>query len=283
MTFRFAVVGHPVTHSRSPDIHHAFARQVGLTMEYDAIDLPEDEFEVGIQALINQGYQGFNVTLPHKEHAYVWVSEHSQRAQLAGAVNTLMPAEHGPGWRGDNTDGQGLVDDLTRLQGLELAGKRVLILGAGGAVRGVVGPLLECHPHSLHIANRTAARAEALAAHFAPQAASGHCALTAGGFEQVEGEYDLVINGTSASLGGEIPSIPASVFASQAHAYDMMYGPGTTSFNTWALAQGAATCSDGLGMLVGQAAESFTLWTGHAPDVAPILAQVRQQLEAEAG
>ena len=283
MSYRFAVVGHPVAHSRSPDIPHAFARQLGLSVQYDAVDLPEDGFESGIQALIEAGYQGFNVTLPHKEHAYVWVSEHSQRAQLAGAVNTLMPTEHGPGWRGDNTDGQGLVHDLTQIQGLDLSGKRLLILGAGGAVRGVLGPLLECRPQRLHIANRTAARAESLAAHFAPQSSAGHCALTAGGFDQSKDEFDLVINGTSASLGGDIPPVPSSVFAANAHAYDMMYGPGTTPFNAWALAQSVAGSSDGLGMLVGQAAESFRLWTGRAPDVAPVLAQVRKQLKAEAG
>lgn len=277
MSFRFAVVGHPVAHSWSPQIHQAFAQQLGLSVTYDAIDIPESDFEPGIQALIEQGYEGFNVTLPHKEHAYVWVSEHSHRAQLAGAVNTLMPTGSGH-WCGDNTDGVGLIHDLTRLQGLSLQGYRVLILGAGGAVRGILGPLLACQPQAIHVANRTPSKADMLARHFAVLATQQHTTLTASGFDQISEQYDLVINGTSASLHAELPPVSGAVFAPGATAYDMMYAAGRTTFNEWAAAQGVSRCIDGLGMLVGQAAESFTLWTGQRPDAAPVLRDMRKLL-----
>ncbi|MCH8552193.1 MAG: shikimate dehydrogenase [Natronospirillum sp.] len=282
MNYHFAVLGHPVSHSRSPDIHHQFARDLGLSVQYEAIDIPEDAFEARVQQLIEAGMHGFNVTVPHKETACQWVANLTARASRAGAVNTLLQDPDRPGqWLGDNTDGAGLLYDLTHLQGLVLEGRRVLLIGAGGAVRGVLEPLLEAQPLAVHVANRTPARAEEMVEHFADTAQACGTELTGGGFDTVSPGWDIVINGSAASLQGDIPAIDAAVMAGVSACYDMMYSADATPFNVWASAQGVPRCMDGLGMLVGQAAESFTLWTGQRPDAAPVLAALRKKLSGK--
>ena len=270
MTDRYCVFGHPVGHSKSPAIHAAFAEQAGEAIEYTAIEAPLDDFAGAWRDFVAAGGRGANVTVPFKEDAYRLCDELTPRARRAGAVNTLILTAEG-GARGDTTDGAGLVGDLER-HGVTLAGARVLVLGAGGAVRGVLEPLLEAGPASLHIANRTAAKARALAADFADLGE-----VSGSGFEAVEGPFEVVINGTSASLAGDLPPLPEALFAPGATAYDMMYGAEPTVFLRWAEARGARGI-DGLGMLVGQAAESFFLWRGKRPDVAPVLEALRQAL-----
>lgn len=281
MTLLLAVLGHPVAHSRSPDIHHRFARQCGLDVVYRAIDVAPGQFEQSVQALSEEGYVGFNVTVPHKETAFSWVGKHSHRALKAGAVNTLIRDRASGDWLGDTTDGEGLVRDLTDIQGVDLAGRRILVLGAGGAVRGILEPLLATGPAGVHIANRTPERAEALAESFRSEADSAHCELSASGFDTVSGEYELIINGTSASLAAEVPPLDPTVIGAHTLVYDMVYGADETPFNAWARQAGAGKTLDGLGMLVGQAAASFQLWTGQRPDIAPVLSALREQLDAQ--
>ncbi len=278
-TQRFAVLGHPVTHSLSPRIHRAFARSLGLAVEYDAIDVPADAFDRKVPELINQGWEGFNVTVPHKEHACRWADHLTGRARRAGAVNTLLPDPDRPGqWLGDTTDGAGLLYDLTQVQALMLESRRILILGAGGAVRGVIEPLLQAQPLAIHIANRTPNRAQQLVEQFAEAAHETGTELTGGGYDVAESGWDLVINGTAASLSGEVPPLEPSAMQAVGACYDMMYSAETTPFLAWSEALGVARCMDGLGMLVGQAAESFMLWTGQRPDVTPVLALLREEL-----
>ncbi|WP_016855175.1 shikimate dehydrogenase [Halomonas smyrnensis] len=270
MTDRYCVFGHPIGHSKSPAIHAAFAEQTGEALEYTAIEAPLDDFAGAWRAFVEAGGRGANVTVPFKETAYRLCDALTPRAERAGAVNTLILEADGR-TRGDTTDGAGLVGDLKR-RGVTLAGARILVLGAGGAVRGVLEPLLAEAPASLHIANRTAGKAAGLAADFADLGR-----VSGGGFESVEGPFDVVVNGTSASLGGDLPPLPNDLFAPGATAYDMMYGAEPTVFLRWAAERGAATI-DGLGMLVGQAAESFSLWRGVRPDVAPLLEALRRAL-----
>ncbi|HSH57195.1 MAG TPA: shikimate dehydrogenase, partial [Halomonas sp.] len=248
MTDRYCVFGHPVAHSKSPFIHAAFAEQTADTIEYTAIEAPRDDFPGAWQRFTAEGGRGANVTVPFKEEAFRLCDTLSERARRAGAVNTLSLAGDGR-THGDTTDGIGLVRDLER-HGVALAGARILVLGAGGAVRGILEPLLARHPASLLVANRTAARAEALAADFRDLGE-----IAGGGFDRVEGPFDLVINGTSASLAGDLPPLPDGLFAAGATAHDMMYGAEPTLFLRWAGERGARTV-DGLGMLVEQAAES---------------------------
>jgi len=264
MTDRYAVFGHPIAHSQSPAIHAAFARQTGQDLRYEAILAPLDGFAASVAAFIAAGGRGANVTVPFKEEAFRLAGRLSARAERAGAVNTLS-FEDGA-LLGDNTDGAGLVADLVRNLKRDLAGARILLLGAGGAARGVAGPLLDLRPVALVIANRTAGRAEALARLFDRNAVG--C-----GFEAVEGRFDLVVNATAASLAGELPPLPPDVFAPGALAYDMMYGR-DTPFLAFARERGAAT-ADGLGMLVEQAAEAFFVWRGVRPDTAPVIAGLR--------
>ena len=264
MTDRYAVFGHPIAHSKSPQIHAAFARQTGQDMTYEAILAPTDGFAASVAAFIAAGGRGANVTVPFKEDAFRLANRLSPRAQLAGAVNTL--SFDATGIVGDNTDGAGLVADLTRNLGRPLAGRRILLIGAGGAARGVIGPLLEQRPAALVVANRTAARADALAALFGN-------GVSACGLDGIEGAFDLVINATAASLAGELPPLPPAIFAPGCLAYDMMYGR-DTPFLAFARQYGAAT-ADGLGMLVEQAAEAFHLWRGVRPATAPVIAQLR--------
>lgn len=273
----YAVIGNPIAHSKSPQIHAAFARQTGQDLVYEALLAPVDGFAQTVADFRARGGRGVNVTVPFKLEAFALADRHSPRAHAAGAVNTL--AFEADGILGDNTDGAGLVRDLGVNLNFPLAGRRILLLGAGGATRGVLLPLLDSGPASLTIANRTVGKAEALAALFAARA--GAAVVDACGFDALAGRrFDLVINATAASLADELPPLPPGLYAEDALAYDMMYGRGPTRFMHAALADGAARAADGLGMLVEQAAESFTLWRGVRPDSGPVLAALRRQIDA---
>jgi len=274
MTDRYCVLGNPVAHSRSPAIHAAFARQCAEDISYQAILAPLDDFAGSVRDFVAAGGKGANVTVPFKEEAFRLCDQLSERAATAGAVNTLTFAAGSI--LGDNTDGAGLVRDIATNLVFPLAGRDILLLGAGGAARGVVGPLLAAAPSSLAIANRSADKAVALARAFA-----GKVAVDAGNFADFAGRrFDLVINATSASLAGESLPLPAGLFAPGSLAYDMMYGKGETPFLARARAQGAARQADGLGMLVEQAAEAFLVWRGVRPDSGPVLAALRAQRAA---
>lgn len=265
MTDRYAVFGNPIAHSRSPRIHAAFAAQTGQTLKYEALLAPLDGFAAAVAAFRDAGGRGANVTVPFKEQAHALCSHLTPRARAAGAVNTLI--FEGSEVLGDNTDGIGLVHDLLANLGVAIADRRVLLMGAGGAARGVVLPLLEQKPAELFIANRTAAKAEELVRHFSSPLLKG------GGYEAVAGPYDLVINATAASLAGDLPPLPAGLFAPGALAYDMMYGK-DTPFLALARREGVRG-ADGLGMLVEQAAEAFFLWRGVRPATGPVIDQLR--------
>ncbi|QLC73049.1 shikimate dehydrogenase [Pseudomonas sp. LPB0260] len=270
---RYGVFGNPIGHSKSPLIHRLFAAQTGQQLSYEALLAPLDDFAGFARAFFVEG-RGANVTVPFKEQAFQLADALSDRARRAGAVNTLMKRDDGS-LLGDNTDGAGLVRDLTVNAGCELRGKRILLLGAGGAVRGVLEPLLAQQPAVLVIANRTVAKAEQLASEFADLGP-----LVASGFDWLDAPVDLIINGTSASLAGELPPIAPSLIApGHTLCYDMMYARQATAFNRWAAEHGAARTLDGLGMLVEQAAEAFCLWRGVRPDSAPVLAELRRQLQ----
>ncbi|QSP95594.1 shikimate dehydrogenase [Marinobacter salinisoli] len=268
----YAVVGHPISHSKSPRIHSLFAQETGEAVEYTAIQAPLDDFDGTVRQFFERGGKGLNVTVPFKEQAWQLADQRTARAAKAGAANTLFLDEHGK-LVADNTDGCGLVRDLTGNHGLALGGARILVLGAGGAVRGVLGPLLAEAPAALTVANRTVAKAEALAVLFQDEAQA--TALTACGFEQAQGPFDLIINGTSASLQGDLPPLPANVITGGTTVYDMMYSLQTTTFNQWALDHGANRVCDGLGMLVEQAAESFRIWRGVTPQTTPVMDVLR--------
>ena len=272
MSDLYCVFGNPVAHSRSPAIHAAFAAASGADLCYEARLAPRDGFVSAVTNFVAAGGKGANVTVPFKEEAYRLCARLSERAARAGAVNTLVFG--GSEVFGDNTDGAGLVQDITANLGFALGGRRILLLGAGGAARGVIAPLLAGGPASLHIANRSADKAQLLAAAFADMAP-----LAGGSFAELAGKsFDLVINATSASLSGESLPLPAGLFAPGALAYDMMYGKGETPFLHLARAQGAAQCADGLGMLVEQAAEAFFVWRGVRPPTATVLADLRRQI-----
>jgi shikimate dehydrogenase len=268
---RYCVIGNPIAHSKSPAIHARFAAATAQQLSYEACLAPVDGFAATVRRLVAEGYRGANVTVPFKLEAAALCDSLSARARAAGAVNTLS-FEAGA-IRGDNTDGAGLVRDIVRNAGLALAGRRVLLLGAGGAARGVVLPLLDEAPAHIVIANRTVATAHALVGQF-PQHGER---LSASGFAQLEGRFDLVVNATSASLAAALPPVPPAVFGTDTLALDMMYGPEPTVFMRFA-AQHGATVRDGLGMLVEQAAEAFHLWRGVRPETQAILRELRQQL-----
>ncbi|EHK9073325.1 shikimate dehydrogenase [Vibrio parahaemolyticus] len=271
---RYAVFGNPIGHSKSPFIHTLFARQTNQSLTYTAECAPVGGFIEAAKAFFADGGKGCNVTLPFKEDAYQFASRLTERAQLAGAVNTLKKLDDGE-IIGDNTDGAGLVQDLLQHQ-VVLEGARILIIGAGGAARGVIKPLLDQKPTSLTITNRTFSKAEELAELF-----SAYGPVTAKEMNTIAEEFDIIINSTSASLSGELPAISSSVFAANSTSYDMMYGKGDTTFNQWAQQHGAAHAYDGLGMLVGQAAESFMLWRGLRPGAKQILRELRKNLEGQ--
>jgi len=265
----YGVIGHPVSHSLSPRIHAAFAQQCDQHLSYRAIDAEPDQFEQTLQAFAAQGGRGLNVTVPFKQTAWEWVDERDPSAQLAGAVNTIVFDKNGQTC-GYNTDGIGLCRDLNQNLNYRLAERKLLLLGAGGAARGVIAPLLSAQPASLTIANRTLERATDLAGLFAELGPVNAVPL-----DCIPGSYDLVINATSASLKAEKLALPEKLLGPQAAAYDMMYSEQLSPFLQWAAANGAAIVTDGLGMLVEQAAESFQIWRGVHPDTAPVLAALR--------
>lgn len=280
MTDTYAVFGHPIAHSQSPRIHRWFAEQTGQNMTYEAILAPEDDFQGSAQAFFDQGGLGANVTLPFKLDALVFADQLSPRAKRAGAVNTLQKGQNHQIY-GDNTDGIGLVRDLTDNLGLALSQKRVLILGAGGAARGAIEPLIQAGVKQLKIANRTPSKAQQLIKIF--HGLQPKTELTAGDWDSLVGsQFDLVINATSASLSGQLPPLPSGLFAPGALAYDMMYGAYPTAFMRWADDVGASEVEDGLGMLVEQAAEAFFLWRHQRPETTSILYRLRSLLQEQA-
>lgn len=266
---KYAVFGHPIAHSQSPFIHTQFAEQEGEVIEYEKIlvENSREAFQAALRDFWANGGRGANITVPFKELAYEMADELSERAQAAGAVNTLILLENGR-VRGDNTDGAGLVHDL--LRHLDLQNKKIVILGAGGAARGAILPLLAQQPESLIIVNRTHEKAVALAAKFGVQAATFA--------ETANWAADVVINSTSSGLTGELPDVSASLLAGAQLVYDMVYGEKAARFLQYARDCGAAQVVDGLGMLVGQAAESFRLWRGFAPQIAPVIAAMRAEM-----
>ncbi len=267
---RYAVIGNPIAHSKSPQIHAEFARATGQAMTYELLQAPLDGFAATVESFRRAGGCGLNVTVPFKLEAFAIAQSTSDRARAAGACNTLN--RDGDGWHADNTDGAGIVADLTRNLGVTLRERDVLVLGAGGAARGVLVPLFGEGPRSVTISNRTANKAQALAAYFA-QYGTVHARAPAA---LAGSTFDVVINATSAGLGGEVAwPWPPGLFRRDAFAYDMIYSDTTTAFLRWARTQGAARLADGLGMLIEQAAESFALWRGVRPDTAPIFAMLR--------
>ncbi|MGB2421605.1 MAG: shikimate dehydrogenase [Porticoccaceae bacterium] len=274
MADKYAVFGNPIAHSQSPDIHRQFAEQTGQDLSYSKQLVAEDGFEAAANAFFASGGKGLNITVPFKQDAYAYVARTTPRARRAGAVNTLSLEADGT-ILGDTTDGVGLVSDIVNNLGWEIRHKRVLVLGAGGAVRGVLEPLLEQQPQHIVIANRTVDKALQLSKGFAEFGYLLGC-----GFDMLgEQQFDLIINGTSAGLQGELPPLPDSLIdaSGTTACYDMLYGAEPTPFIQWA-AQRGAQVSDGLGMLVGQAAESFALWRGVRPETAPVIADLRAKL-----
>ncbi|MFJ2994655.1 shikimate dehydrogenase [Pandoraea sp. NPDC087047] len=276
---RYAVIGHPVEHSQSPFIHAEFARATGQHLTYERLLAPLDAFAATVRTFVEQGARGANVTVPFKLEAHALADRLTERAQAAGAVNTLV--FDAQGITGDNTDGVGLVRDIEGPLGVSLAGHRVLLLGAGGASRGAMLPLIEANPAALFIANRTASRADELVARFTDAARRHGVALAGGGWDAVPASFDVVINATAGSLQGDVPPLPALTFAAGSLAYDMMYGAQPTVFMTHALSAGAARASDGLGMLVEQAAEAFCVWRDVRPSTDVVRAALRARLTAK--
>lgn len=272
-TDTYAVVGHPVGHSLSPRIHQAFARQTNQPMSYRALELPLSGFAEGVERFFAEGGCGLNVTVPFKQEAHAWVSELDTLAQAAAAVNTILPTKSG--FLGCNTDGLGLLADLTDNLGLVLPGMRVLLLGAGGAAQGVIEPMMGAGVSSLTLANRTLPKAAALVQRFASRASQAGVLLESVSLEKVAAGYDLVINATAGSIAGVGDLVPAESLEGTL-CYDMMYGP-NTAFCDFAEASGASGCVDGLGMLVEQAAAAFQLWRGVAVETESILAELRGQ------
>lgn len=265
----YAVMGNPIDHSLSPQIHGMFAQQLQIQLDYRRIHVDVGGFDQAVDSFRAEGGQGVNVTVPFKIEAWELADERSERAQLAGAANTLWFTDDRI--HADNTDGVGMCRDITGNLGFPVADRNVLVVGAGGAVRGVLGPLLDERPAAVMIANRSVDKAETLVEVFA-----GRTRLETGGFDDLPGRsFDLVINGTSASLQGELPPLPDGLFNDDALAYDMMYGGERTPFLRWAAAQRAAQLADGLGMLVEQAAESFHIWHGKRPDTGQVIAKLR--------
>lgn len=274
---RYAVLGNPIEHSRSPQIHRLFAEQTGEEIAYDALLVPRARFVATVRELVAAGARGFNVTLPFKGEACESVDWRSEEAERAGAVNTVVVAADGV-LNGYNTDGQGLLHDLVDNLGWTVAGKCVLLIGAGGAVAGILPALLEAGPARILIANRSPRKAELLADRFdAPGI------LAAAPLGRIPEAFDLVINGTSASLQGDVPRLDENAVDAHTRCYDLVYGPGITAFNRWAAMRGAAATSDGLGMLVEQAARSFELWRDKRPLTRPVIERLRAELSQQRG
>jgi shikimate dehydrogenase len=273
---RYAVVGNPIGHSLSPRIHTLFAAQTNEHMVYEARLGRPGHFEEDVRGWFRDGLRGLNVTVPFKEDAFRLVDRRTPRAERAGAVNTIWPEADGA-LTGDNTDGAGFLRDLTKRVGFDPAGRQILILGAGGATRGLLEPLLRTAPARLVIANRTSERALALVEAFAELGGATHFESSA--LDAIpEGPYDLLVNATAAGLGMEGLALPSGLVAGTGVAYDLVYGPAARPFLEWAREQGAAKVTDGLGMLVEQAAEAFAAWRGVSPDTAPVLRELEQAL-----
>lgn len=276
MPDRYAVIGNPVAHSKSPEIHARFAAQTAQDVVYERLLAPLDGFAAAVQAFVQQGGMGANVTVPFKLEAHALATVLTERAKAAGAVNTLKFEKNAV--LGDNTDGMGLVADIVRNAGIGIAGKRILLLGAGGAARGVILPVLHEQPAVLVIANRTASKAAELVRQFAPygkvEAIEEVEILDA---KSLNEPFDIIINATSSSLMSELPPVTPAIFNANTFAYDMMYGKAPTVFMQFALQHGALA-RDGLGMLVEQAAESFFVWRSVRPDTAPVLQELRASL-----
>lgn len=270
----YAVMGNPISHSKSPRIHSLFAEQTGEAVHYTAIQVDPGGFAQAVGNFVASGGKGLNITVPFKQEAWQLVDSRSDRAERAGAVNTIKIEDSK--LYGDNTDGIGLVNDLVRNHHIELKHKRILLMGAGGAARGVLAPLLEQAPELLLIANRTESRARDLAEEFSDLGQVQGC-----GYDKTLAthQFDVLINATAASLQGELPPLPDGILADAASCYDMMYGAEPTPFMQWAERHGAATILDGLGMLVEQAAESFTLWRGVRPDTAAVITTLRREMQ----
>jgi shikimate dehydrogenase len=274
---RLAVVGHPVAHSRSPQIHARFAAATGLAVDYTRIESPLDQFVATVRVFADSGARGCNVTVPFKGEAFAACTRLSDRARRAEAVNTI--AFEADGWFGDNTDGAGLVRDIELNAGVALRGKRVLVLGAGGAAAGALDPLLAAHPAALVVANRTPGKAQAMIERFAAGAARLDVPLSAASLESPGTGFDVLVNATAASLQGAVPALPAGTLRPGALALDMMYGAATLPFLRWARAQGAVA-RDGLGMLVEQASEAYFVWTGVRPGTFQVLTELRRDVDA---
>jgi len=271
---RYAVFGNPIAHSKSPLIHRLFARQTEQNLNYTAELVELDQFASAVSAFVKAGGKGINITVPFKQDAWQLATEKSARAERAGAVNTLIFETDGTIY-GDNTDGVGLTNDLMLNHKLTLEDKNILIVGAGGAVRGIIEPLLEQKPAELLIANRTKEKAVELAKIFAKSGAVRGCGLD----ELKDLSFDIIINGTSASLKGELPRLPSDIINKTSCCYDMMYASNFTPFMLWANTHGAAKVLDGLGMLVEQAVESFYLWRGIKPETKTVIKIIRSSLE----
>jgi len=265
----YAVVGNPVGHSKSPMIHAMFAQQTNQDLNYGKIEAPLDAFSESVNTFFAQKNQkGLNITVPFKEQAWSLCQERTERAELAGAVNTLYLGKNNK-LCGDNTDGVGLVSDLKN-NGIVLKNKKILIVGAGGAVRGVLQPILKEMPECVVVCNRTLSKADELVSIFK------HLGnIRSSAFEAVNDAYDLVINGTSASLSGNLPPLPVKVIKPETVTYDMMYSKDATVFNGWAKQHGASKTIDGLGMLVEQAAEAFDIWRGVKPQTTEVMETLR--------
>ena len=274
---QYAVFGHPISHSKSPRIQQLFAQQTGQSLEYNAQDVSPAQFDANAQAFFAADGKGLNCTVPLKELAWAYADQLSERARLAKAVNTLAKQADG-GILGDNTDGVGLVTDLITNHHISLTGKRLLILGAGGASRGIIGPLLDCLPDGLLIVNRTIAKADEIAAEFAELGNVSSCEYAALAGQR----FDLIINATSASLNAELPPLTDGLLAENGSCYDLAYGNRPTAFVGWGRRQQAANSLDGLGMLVEQAAEAFFIWRGIRPHTTEIIALLNAERQFHA-
>jgi shikimate dehydrogenase len=271
MQQRFAVIGNPIAHSLSPRIHQLFAQAAGIALEYRHLLAPPDDFEGTISRFFAAGGAGVNVTLPFKEAAFAWVDDADRAAVRAGAVNTvaLIAGRH----VGFNTDGPGLLRDLCATHGVAIEGRRILVIGAGGGVRGVLGPLLDAGAAEIVVANRTPARAQSVVEVFADRR------LRAVALDAVSASFDVIVNGTSASLSGDVPDVDPAIVAN-GFCYDMAYAAAPTPFLAWAQQNGAAAIVDGLGMLIEQAALAFQIWHAVLPDTRAVTTRIRAELTA---
>jgi len=272
---RYAVFGHPIKHSKSPRIHRLFAEQTGQALEYSAVEVPVEHFRTAVAMFFAEGGKGLNCTVPLKELAWRYADRNTERAELSKAVNTLALQPDGS-LLGDNTDGIGLITDLLANHAIALSGIRILILGAGGAGRGIIAPLLEQAPQTLVIANRTVDKAVTLAAEFHDKGPITGC-----GYDALKNrQFDLILNATSASLSGQLPPLPGGLLAAGGNCYDLAYGNEPTAFVRWGLENHAAKSLDGLGMLVEQAAEAFFIWRGVRPQTRPVIELLNSERQA---